>query len=94
MENKQDKRTRVIATVGVMAALGVVLAYLVRFPIFPQAPYLEYDAADIPILIVGFAFGPFWGLLITFIVAALQAMTVSAQSGIIGFVMHFLSTGL
>ncbi|MDP4108609.1 MAG: ECF transporter S component [Bacillota bacterium] len=85
--------TKRITALGVFAAISVILTYLIRFPIFPAASFLEYDPADVTILITAFIFGPAWGVLLTFCVAAIQAMTVSASSGIIGFFMHFIATG-
>ena len=41
-----------------MVAISIVLAYLIHFPIFPAVAFLEYDPADISILIGTFAFGP------------------------------------
>lgn len=84
---------RKICTMGILAALSVVLIFLVHFPIFPAAPYYEYDPADIPILIGGFAYGPLAGFIITIVASLIQALTVSAQSGIVGFVMHVIATG-
>mgnify|MGYP001176409434 CR=1 FL=1 len=79
--------------IAVLAALGIVLMLALRFPLIPSAPHLEYDPADIPILIGGFMFGPVAGLVITVIVSFIQAVTVSAQSGWIGFVMHIIASG-
>ena len=82
-----------IVKMGMLCALSVVLMYLIRFSIFPAAPYLEYEPADVPILIGAFMFGPVAGLILTFIIAFLQAITVSTSSGILGFAMHVLATG-
>ena len=82
-----------IAYVGILSAISIVFALLIRFPIFPSAPFLEYDAADVPILICTFMYGPWTGLLMTGIVCVLQGVTVSASSGIIGIAMHFFATG-
>lgn len=86
-------KTKTLTQMAVLAALSVLLVALIHFPIFPAAPFLEYDPADIPILIGGFMFGPGLGLVLTAIVCVLQGITVSAQSGIIGILMHFLGTG-
>ncbi len=84
---------KVIAMLGMLTALSVVLTWLIHFPIIPAAPFLEYDPADIPILIGTFTFGPLAGLLLTIAVSAVQAFTVSAQSGAMGFLMHVFATG-
>ncbi|MBE6948536.1 MAG: ECF transporter S component [Ruminococcaceae bacterium] len=86
------KNTRAMTVMAVLAALSVVLVSLIHIPIFPQAPFLEYDPADIPILIATFAYGPVAGIIVTIIASAVQAVTVSAGSGIYGFIMHVIST--
>jgi riboflavin transporter FmnP len=79
--------------IAVLSALGIVLMLVLRFPLIPSAPHLEYDPADIPVLIGGFMFGPIAGLIITVIVSFIQAISVSAGSGWIGFVMHVIASG-
>lgn len=86
-------KTKTITQLAVLAAMSVLLVYLVHFPIFPAAPFLEYDPADIPILIGAFMFGPIGGLVLTAIVSILQGLTISSASGIIGIMMHFFATG-
>ncbi|MBR3001456.1 MAG: ECF transporter S component [Oscillospiraceae bacterium] len=89
---KTSEKTIVIARLGVMAALSVVLAALFHFPLFPAASFLEYDPADIPILLVALIYGPGAGVLLTAIVSVIQGLTVSASGGFIGILMHFLAT--
>ena len=89
MKNTNLKK---LATLGVLAACSVVLMLAVRIP-FPPAPFLEYDPADIPILIGTFLFGPVAGFALTVVVSLLQGLTVSAGSGWIGIVMHIAATG-
>ena len=78
---------------GLLTALSILLVYLIHFRIFPSASYLEYDMADVPILIGTFLFGPLWGLLLTFAVSLLQWVLVSPASGWVGALMHFCATG-
>lgn len=82
-----------LVRIAVLSALAIVLMILLRFPLIPSAPYMEYDPADIPVFIGGFMYGPIAGLIITVIVSFIQAITVSASSGWIGFVMHVIATG-
>ncbi|MGI6175574.1 MAG: ECF transporter S component [Christensenellales bacterium] len=84
---------RKLTSMALMIALSVLLLYLVHFSIFPAAPYLEYDPADIPIFICAFAYGPVAGLIVTIVASVVQGLTVSAQSGIIGIMMHIFATG-
>ena len=85
--------TRRLTTLAMLAALSIVFVWLIHFPIFPAAPYLEYDPADIPIMIGTFAFGPLAGLLITVVASVIQGLTVSSGSGLYGIIMHIVATG-
>ena len=78
---------------GMLTALSIILVYAIHFPIFPAAPYLEYDMADVPILIGTFLYGPWWGLGLTAVVSVLQWLLVSPQGMWVGAVMHFFATG-
>lgn len=82
-----------VVRLAMLAALSVLLMFLVRFPIIPTAPFLEYDPGDIPALLGAFLFGPGAGFMITLAVSLIQAFTVSAGSGWIGAIMHLIATG-
>ena len=90
---KAQRKTHFLAHLAVLVAMSVLLVYLIHFPIMPAAPFLEYDPADIPILVGTFLFGPGAGLIITAVACIVQGLTVSASSGIIGIMMHFFATG-
>lgn len=79
--------------IGMFSAISVILVYLLHVPLFPAAPFLEYDMADIPIVLITFMYGPSAGLITTVIVSVIQGVTVSAGSGWIGIVMHIFATG-
>lgn len=89
---KSNDRTKEVARLGVMAALSVVLAAVFHFPLFPAASFLEYDPADIPVLLTACIYGPVAGVVITAIVSIIQGLTVSASGGVIGILMHFIAT--
>ena len=91
--NKKGFTTKDLAKLGILTAISVVLVYLVHFPIIPSVPFLEYDPADVPILLGTFAMGPGAGLLLTVAVAVIQGLTVSATSGLYGILMHVIATG-
>ena len=82
---------RKIAKLAILTALSVLFVY-VSFPILPAVPYLRYDAADIPILIGTFLYGPWVGVFLTVIASVLQGLTVAAGEGWVGIVMHILAT--
>ena len=83
----RNAKVKWLVEMALLCAMSLVLMYVVRFSIFPAAPYLEYDMADVPILIGTFLFGPVSGL------SLLQWITVSIASGWVGAVMHFFATG-
>lgn len=90
----QNKKIIRLAIAAMLTALSVVSLYAIRLPLIPSAPFLEYDAADIPVLIGSMLLGPGMGLLMLLAVCAIQTFTVSAASGWIGFVMHFAASGM
>lgn len=89
MKNKTNK----VVKMAMLCALSIVLMLLIRFPIIPSALFLEYEPADVPILVGGFLYGPLSGLILTIAVSLIQAATVSASSGWVGLIMHIISTG-
>lgn len=88
----KNERVQKITRLGMLAALSVALVTIVHFPLLPAASFLEYDPANIPILIAAFMYGPWYGVAITVIVSVVQGLTVSASSGIIGIIMHIGAT--
>ena len=92
MEKKNN--TVRLAKMGMLVAIAVVLVYFIHFPLIPAVPFLEYDPADISIIIGTFAFGPLAGILLTVVTALVQGLTVSAASGAYGIIMHIIATGM
>ena len=84
---------RRLVYLAIFCAVSVALIYVIHLPIFPAAPFLEYDPADIPLMLATYMFGPLWGLAATVVASLIQAVTVSSSSGIIGFCMHVFATG-
>ncbi|WDV47116.1 ECF transporter S component [Clostridiaceae bacterium M8S5] len=89
MKNNVNKMVKL----AMLAAIGTLLMIYARFPIIPSAPFLKYEPGDIPALIATFLYGPIPGLIVTFIISTIQALTVDADSGIIGAIMHIIATG-
>lgn len=81
-----------IVRIGLLCAISVVLVWLVHFPLIPGVSFLEYDPADICLIITGLSYGTGWGIIATVVVSLVQGLTVSAGSGWIGILMHILST--
>lgn len=95
-EHKMTRREKTVrlAKMGMLVAISIVLVYFIHFPIFPAVAFLEYDPADISILIGTFAFGPLAGILLTVVTSVIQGVTVSAASGFYGIIMHVISTSV
>ena len=95
-EHKMPSREKTVrlAKMGMLVAISIVLVYFIHFPIFPAVAFLEYDPADISILIGTFAFGPLAGILLTVVTSVIQGVTVSAASGLYGIIMHVISTSV
>lgn len=87
-------KTKKLVRVSLLCAISVILAYILHFPLIPSAPFLEYDPADISIILIGLSYGTGWGILATFITSLIQGLTVSSSSGWIGIIMHIVSTGM
>ena len=95
MSNKTRGVTRAalikITTAAVLTALSAVFALTFRFPLFTA--FYEMEFSDFPLLVCTFLLGPVYGLSSLFAVCLIQTLTVSASSGIIGFIMHFAASG-
>ena len=64
MDNLNTQKSTVkLAKMGLLVAISIVLVYFIHFPIFPAVSFLEYDPADISIMIGTFAFGPLAGFI-------------------------------
>lgn len=90
--NASGYTTLKVVKMGVLVAISVALVYFIHFPIFPAVAFLEYDPADISILIGTFVFGPVVGVLLTVVTSVIQGLTVSAASGFYGILMHIIAT--
>lgn len=88
----QSRLYRMCAT-SMLVALSVVSVLLLRWVPIHSAPFLEYDFADVFILIGAFFFGPLHGFIALLIASAIQALTVSTSSQLYGFIMHIVASG-
>ena len=80
-----------ISLIGIFAAISVVSIMLLHFPIIPAAPYLEYDMADVPIMLIAMLINPIAGECVLLIVSLIQAFAFGGN-GIIGCIMHFVAS--
>ena len=89
--SETQSSTRRIVVTAMLCAVAYVVMVAVHLNIVPAAPFLTYDPKDVVITIGGFIYGPAEVLIISFIVAFLEMITVS-DTGIIGFVMQVIAT--
>ncbi len=89
-----NPKTKQLAVMAMLVAISVVMVATVHFPLLPAAPFLEYDPADIPILIGAFAYGPVAGIILTIVASVIQGLTVSAHAGLYGILMHIIATSV
>ena len=59
--------TQRIAIYALFVALGIALSFI-SFPIFPAAPFLEYDFSGVICLIAAFAYGPAAGVTVSLLI--------------------------
>ena len=79
-----------LTVAAVFTAISFILMLLFRIPLFTS--FYELEFSDFPLLMCAFVVSPVYSVLALFIVSILQMLTVSSFSGLIGFVMHFVSS--
>lgn len=91
MKTTGKVKLQTLVVLAMFAAISIVLVYLVHIPIFPSAPYLEYDPADVMIFICSLAISPLWSLVLTVVVSLVQGLLISGFN--LGILMHIAATG-
>ena len=93
MSKKLPLNTHMLTRISLLAALSVVFLLAVpRVALVPAAPYLQYDMADVPILLATFLLGSGPGLWVLGLVSLIQGV-VLGENGLVGAFMHFCATG-
>jgi riboflavin transporter FmnP len=90
MNMKDSSRFSVkkLVLLAMLAAVAYVIVSIVRIPV---VGFLSYEPKDVIITIAGFILGPMASFLISFLVSALEMVTIS-QTGPIGALMNLIST--
>lgn len=84
----KNERIRQLVLIALLAAMAYIAVFVVRIPV---VAFLKYEPKDVIITIGGFLLGPMGALLVCFLVALLEMVTIS-ETGIIGCIMNFLSS--
>ena len=90
---KKHDAIRRLVQASLLTALAVILSIWPKFPIFPAVQWMKFEFSDIPVLLGGFALGPWFGLAIAVLKALLNAL-FTGDTNYIGLVMNIVSTGL
>ena len=77
----------------VFVALFAALAYASTMIIHPKVMFLTFDVKDSVITLAAMAFGPVSGVVISFLAALIEFVTIS-ETGIYGFIMNFCGSAV
>ena len=90
---KTHDAIRRLVQASLLTALAVILSIWPKFPIFPAVSWMKFEFSDIPVLLGGFALGPWFGAAIAVLKALLNAV-FTGDMNYIGLVMNIVSTGI
>ena len=74
-------KTRMITLIGVFAAISTILMFI-EMPLPLMPPFLKIDLSGVPILIIGFMYGPMPAIYVTIIKDLVHML--SSQTGCVG----------
>lgn len=87
-----DSRYRLARWIAASAFGGLALVLMmVQVPIIPMAPFLLYDVSDVAALIMGFAAGPVFGIVVVLIKNILFLMLRPIPTELIGVPMNIIA---
>lgn len=89
MHTTSQRRKNLLRMVTV--AVFCALAYACQFVFRIHVAFLTFDAKDAIMAIGAMIFGPVWGVVMAFLVAFLEFLTLSG-TGVYGFIMNFASS--
>ena len=84
----KQAKTKEIAVLAMLTALAFVAVALLRVPVFA---FLKYEPKDVVLVLGGFLYGPAAAAILAALTSLLEMLTIS-DTGLIGFVMNFLSS--
>ena len=87
----RSEKTRKLVTLAILSALAFIVMVLIKIPVFPAVPFLNYEPKDVIIAIGGFLYGPLSALAMSVVVSLVEMVTVST-TGIYGAIMNILSS--
>ena len=82
--------TKKITTLSLLTAMSIVLTLMIRFPLVPTVPFLNFDPKDVVIAIGGFIYGPLAAMVVSMLVSVLEIFFRGGT--IIDVIMNVVST--
>ena len=93
MKDRKNDVIRRLVQGALLTALAVILSIWPKFPIFPAVSWMKFELSDIPVLLGGFALGPWIGAAIAVLKAVLNAL-LTGDANYIGLIMNIVSTAI
>lgn len=91
MAKTSSERIKSLCSMAMLTAIAIAADILIRIP--DIGGFLTYEPKDVILTIGGFIFGPIAGLAMAVVVCFIEMVTIST-TGIIGFLMNFLASGV
>ena len=88
-KNSLSFDTKKIVGMAMFAALAYAVTFVFRIPVM----FLTFDAKDAVITIASLTYGPLAGVIISFLVAFIEFISISG-TGVYGFIMNFASSAV
>lgn len=90
MKQRQSSNLVKLVTVSMLCAVSFVL-FLLEFPVIPAFSHLKLDFSDVPALIGGLLYGPWWAVVIELVKNLIELLVkgVGTQMGF-GNLMNFI----
>ncbi len=86
---EKGMKLKKISVTAILCAVAYLCMFLFRF----KVSFLTFDFKDAVFAVIAFLYGPVYGILSSFVVALVEFVSVS-DTGIYGFIMNFLSSGV
>lgn len=86
----EQKKLRVLALVGMLAAVGYVLQ-LFEFPLLPAVAFLKFDFGDVAVVVSGSMFGPGAAVLTAVVKGLLWVLIGRGGNGLVGAGMNTIA---
>lgn len=77
---KKNKNLSIMIKVALLGAIAMILMFF-RFPLPFAPPFMDIDISEVPGIIAGFIFGPFWGFVVIVIKLLLKFLVQGSSTG-------------